>query len=213
MTATDGDDASDYQHWADDDDHMSHPATVARGYDSHNGLHYHTYHPSQQKPPSPAAPKTQPYPRPQVIYQYAQQPQMMAAYPPMQYTYAQPGAFAYPAPAYYGYPQPAMPQPQPVYQPARVEAEKLAKLKANKWQGRSKAEVEEDNMKIASKEGAYDKRKVVPQVNDDQMMWVVETDGSHTLRTFVNTKELKGEWKKDPRYEDSYYFVRDEEKD
>ena len=52
-----------------------------------------------------------------------------------------------------------------------------------KWQGRSKAEVEEDNMKIASREGAYDKRKIAPVgMKDDQMMWVVELDGSHTLR-------------------------------
>jgi len=28
----------------------------------------------------------------------------------------------------------------------------------------------------------------------------------------VSIKELKGEWKKDPRFEDAYYFVRAEEK-
>lgn len=33
------------------------------------------------------------------------------------------------------------------------------------------------------------------------------------ISTFVNIKELKGSWKKDPRYEDSYYFVREEEKE
>ncbi|KAK4541099.1 hypothetical protein LTR36_008324 [Oleoguttula mirabilis] len=219
MTATEGEDASEYQHWPDDDDHSSHLAVAARGYSSQNGLQYHTYQPSQLKPVSPVTPKA---PQP-VFYQYQQQPQMMAY--PVQYPYAQ-VPYAYPAPAYYGYPHPAMPhpamaqpQPQPmadayVYQPAPVEKEKPekpAKAKPNTWKGRTKAEVEEDNMKIASKEGAYDKRKVVPQVKDDQMMWVVETDGSHTLRTIVNIKDLKGEWKKDPRYEDSYYFVREEE--
>lgn len=197
MTATNADDASDYQHWSDDDDDdASGTAVAAPGFDSHNGLHYHTYQPAQPKPPSPAAPKALSYPHQQIIYQYPQQPQMMPqpqmmAYPPMQYTYAQPGAYAYPAPAYYGYPQPAMPQPampQPmadyhIYQPAPAKPEKPAKKsKGNAWKGRTKAEVEEDNMKIASKEGVYDKRKVVPQVKDDQMMWVVEVDGSHTLR-------------------------------
>ena len=32
------------------------------------------------------------------------------------------------------------------------------------------------------------------------------------LSTFISVKELKGEWKKDPRFEESYYFVREEEK-
>jgi len=33
------------------------------------------------------------------------------------------------------------------------------------------------------------------------------------VSTFVSIKELKGEWKKDPRYEDAYYFVRAEEEE
>jgi len=28
----------------------------------------------------------------------------------------------------------------------------------------------------------------------------------------VAIKELKGQWKKDPRFEDTYYFVREDEK-
>ena len=55
--------------------------------------------------------------------------------------------------------------------------------KVSVWQGRTKKEVEEDNMRIAAQEGAYDKRKVVPTgLKPDQMCWVVEVDGSHTLR-------------------------------
>lgn len=27
----------------------------------------------------------------------------------------------------------------------------------------------------------------------------------------MDVKELKGEWKKDPRYDDAYYFLREEE--
>jgi hypothetical protein len=56
----------------------------------------------------------------------------------------------------------------------------------NAWLGRTKAQVEEDNMKIAKAEGAYDKKnygKMVPSdMKDDQMCWVVELDDGHTLR-------------------------------
>jgi hypothetical protein len=31
--------------------------------------------------------------------------------------------------------------------------------------------------------------------------------------TFISIKDLKGEWKEDPRFEKSYYFVREEEKE
>lgn len=186
MTATQAD-SEDYQHWHDDDELLQQPPVAARGYDSHNSLRAHFYSApsiktaSSTKTASPEAPKAQAYAQPQVIYSYPQ-PQQMAYYP-MQYTYApQPQVIGYPAPAYYGYgyPQPAAPQPMPashVYQPA------YSAPQPKEWKGRTKAEVEEDNMKIAAKEGAYDKRKVVPVgMKDDQMMWCVEVDGSHTLR-------------------------------
>jgi hypothetical protein len=63
--------------------------------------------------------------------------------------------------------------------------EKRVKKKAEpmKWQGRTKAEVEEDNMRIAAKEGAYVARKVEPiGLTEDQPVWVVLGDGSHSLR-------------------------------
>lgn len=182
MTATDGDGDSDYEHWPDDYHFLSTPPFAAGGYDSHNGLRSHTYCPAEAEmkenkaAPSPASPKAAP-PNPQIIYAYPpQQPQMMA-YPTMQYAYSMPGypmpGYGMPAPGYYAYAPPTL---QPVnYQ--------YVAPKPSKWQGRSKKEVDEDNMKIAAKEGAYDKRKVEPVgVKDDQMMWCVETDGSHTLR-------------------------------
>ncbi|WPH03916.1 Hypothetical protein R9X50_00679900 [Acrodontium crateriforme] len=83
------------------------------------------------------------------------------------------------------------------------------------WLGRTKAQVEADNMEIAAREGANDRRSAQPVgINDDQMLWVAELDGSHTLRMFGSIKELKGEWMVDPRF-GSWYFVRaaeDEEK-
>ena len=186
MTATSQADSEEsYRHWPDDESLLRQPPSMAPGYDSHNGLRSYDYTAPSQKPASPAAPKVQPYPQPQVIYFYPQA-QQMAYYPTQQYTYQQSGMMAYPAPAYYGYaPKQAMPMPmqaQPVpatyvYKPA------YSAPKPKEWKGRTKAEVDEDNMKIAAKEGAYDKRKVVPVgMKDDQMMWCVETDGSHTLR-------------------------------
>ncbi|KAK5683099.1 hypothetical protein LTS10_004630 [Elasticomyces elasticus] len=210
MTATNDDSGSDCDHWPDDASHLQTVAVAASGYDSHNGLRSHIYHPPAQtlKPSSPKI-----APAPQVIYY--QQPPQAYAYPNLQYTYA-PQPMAYPAPAYYNYgPQPMMvSQPQMpnyhVYQPSQQPV--AVPQQGNPWIGRTKAQVDEDNMKLAKTEGAYDKRKVVPVgVKEDQMMWCVETDGSHTLRTFISIKELKGEWKKDPRFEESWYFVREEE--
>ena len=144
-----------------------------------------------------AAPKILPYPQQQqfpaqfqAFHPYPQfQPFM--TYPPMQqYTYAQPpGTVPYGVPAYYPYPQQAMPAmpgfPPFAYPPAAayVYQPPYTAPQPTEWKGRTKAEVDEDNMKIAAKEDAYGKRKIQPVgVKDDQMFWVVELDGSHTLR-------------------------------
>ncbi|EMC94143.1 hypothetical protein BAUCODRAFT_36613 [Baudoinia panamericana UAMH 10762] len=220
MTAakdSDSDAGSDHQHWADDDEYIKQAVIAAPGYDSHNGLRSHTYYPSQ--PITQVSPKFTPAPP---VY-YPPYPQPIAYQPyqaAAQYGFIAPPphpAAAYPTPAYYTYavpPQPQQPQPMSnyyIYQPA-YSAPAVAPIQGNVWTGRTKAQVEEDNMKIAAKEGANDKRKIVPtDIKDDQMCWCVELDGSHTLRTFISIKELKGEWKKDPRFQDSYYFLRVEE--
>ena len=117
--------------------------------------------------------------------------------------------YALPAPAYYGFPLQQMQQPScvppgffcspadvPPSVPVEVKAEvkdesksgKEEKLKPKKaepmkWQGRTKTEVEEDNMKIAAKEGAYVARKIEPVgMGDDQPVWVVLGDGKAVLR-------------------------------
>lgn len=60
---------------------------------------------------------------------------------------------------------------------------KVKKLEAMKWQGRTKTEVEEDDMIIAKKEGAYAKRKIVPiELDADQPVWVVMSDGKMRIR-------------------------------
>ncbi|TKA83579.1 hypothetical protein B0A55_00416 [Friedmanniomyces simplex] len=202
MTATNADDdgSSDCDHWPDDasdlQQQQQHVAVAASGYDSHKGLRSHVYHPPSQAPaPAPSSPK---------------------------YTYATAQPVAYPAYYTSGPTQPvAAPQSQlqmanyHVYQPAYSgTAAPMPPQQGNLWLGRTKAQVEEDNMKLAAKEGAYQKRKIVPTgVREDQMMWCVEGDGSHTLRTFISIKELKGEWMKYPRTEGSYYFVREAEEE
>ena len=184
----------DYEHWPDDATQLSAPAAPVTGYDTHNGLRAFQYYPTDeaQAPaaaPAPAPPATQPI-------QYCQPPappvQYMQCYPQMPYGY--PPQYACPAPAYYGYPQqqqqpPGMPYCPPGYTlvqapaPAAPAEVKPAKPEPRKWQGRSKAEVEEDNQKIAQREGAYDARKVQPiELQDDQIVWCIETDQTPTLR-------------------------------
>lgn len=79
---------------------------------------------------------------------------------------------------------PAEPTKFHTYVPATADAKSEAGgSHGNRWIGRTKAEVEEDNMKIAKREGATEKRKIAPVgVEDDQLFWVVELDDSHTLR-------------------------------
>ena len=184
--------SSDYEHWSDDSKYLSETAIAVPHHDRYNGLHTHLYHPAnQEKAPPPEPPK----PEQQVTYCYApppqqpqpQQIQYMMPYQTMQYAY--PPQMVYPAPAYYGYPyqtQGFAPLGFAVYPPAPaapVPEKKPKELEVKKWQGRTKAEVEEDNMKIAQREGAYDARKVQPiGLKDDQMVWCVEVDGTHTLR-------------------------------
>jgi hypothetical protein len=199
-----GDSASEYEHWPDDETQLSAPSAVS-GYDSLNGYHEFQYIPANQEKKQAEPPKVV-QPVPQYYYQPAapiQTPQAQAPAPFPQY-FNPYSPYAYPAPAYYGFPatgafggaMPAMPYGQfprgytPVYVPAPARAppaekkgDKPKKPEIRKWQGRTKAEVEEDNMKIAKAEGACDARKVEPVgLKADQMVWVVEGDGSPTLR-------------------------------
>lgn len=55
--------------------------------------------------------------------------------------------------------------------------------KTNYWTGRTKEEVDDDNKKIAAAEKTNEKRKIVPvNVDEDQVFWVLEIDGKHTLQ-------------------------------
>ncbi|KAG9959184.1 hypothetical protein KCU61_g7698, partial [Aureobasidium melanogenum] len=82
------------------------------------------------------------------------------------------------------------------------------------WVGRTKKQVDEDNAKIAHKEGVYKPNEMVPKAaSPDQLFWVIEPEDSNTLRTFRTIEEelQPGKWKVDPRYGNAY-FVRDKER-
>lgn len=126
---------------------------------------------------------------PQGYYTYAQPgpPMVVAAPPPAKPATPKPVAAvavtSAPAPANYHVYTPAMYGATAV---AAVAVEEPKQPQPNVWKGRTKAEVAEDNMKYAKTEGSWDKRKIAPVgLADDQMCWVIELDGSHTLRSVI----------------------------
>ncbi|GAB7360580.1 hypothetical protein MBLNU230_g0463t1 [Neophaeotheca triangularis] len=77
------------------------------------------------------------------------------------------------------------------------------------WTGRTKAQVEEDNMKIAFNENVNRERKMAPvDTKEDEVFWVVELDGSQTLRSHEAIQGMNGHWREDPRFK-SWYFLRE----
>ncbi|GIZ46065.1 hypothetical protein CKM354_000920400 [Cercospora kikuchii] len=222
MSAT-GD--SEYEHWPSDKKYYTQPAKPAPGFDGNNGYHSHSYLMPKEKSRSPArADSKSPQPPvvsyPQPIYYGYPTPQM--AHPGAQQYYSHPvpiynapqGYYQpYPMPAPVGSPMPGAPGGH-YYIPVG-EAPKAAEPgpTANAWIGRTKAQVDEDNMKMAKSEKVYEPREFVPKMDDSQMCWVVELDKTNTLRMFREAKELTGYWKEDPRYPKSFYFIRTEEKE
>lgn len=130
--------------------------------------------------------------------------------------YAQPGGYAaYP----YAYAMPNYPVPVHGTTSAKpaVTKEKHKPEKASRvWVGRTKKEVDEDNIKIAINEGIYNPNDIVPKdAKPDQLFWVIETDDTNTLRTFqtIDSGSLgQGVWKIDPRHGNAYFVRAREEK-
>lgn len=160
----------DYQHWPDDGELWQRQITTAPGYDGNNGLNSHSYNPSN-------TPAPQPQPQLQPIYY---QQQVVGNPQPQYYSYPAPGYVAYPSQGYYMAVAPQIAQP-------RVD-EKIEHPMPNAWLGRTRAEVEQDNMKLAKREGASEPRKVQPiDVKDTQLFWVIEPDGETSTLRFVLT--------------------------
>jgi len=96
------------------------------------------------------------------------------------------------------------------------ENEKPAEKASKVWVGRTKKQVDEDNIKIAINEGIYEPNEVVPKdAKPDQLFWVIANDGTNTLRTFktIDGGHLGGgTWKIDPRYGNAYFVLAKEGK-
>jgi hypothetical protein len=188
----DEDSGSDHEHWPDDFKPAPAPTVAPPAFDPRAGVRMHCH---CHAAPSTKADSPPPPPSPKESVKAAVLTEL-----PVQYTYAAPAnmtTHAYvpaaaatvtvaatpaPPPA----PKPAAPAPHAqapntyTYHPAVAEKPTEA---TNKWQGRTRAEVEEDNLKIAAEEKAWEKRKVVPiEMANDQMCWVVEVDNTYTLR-------------------------------
>ena len=97
----------------------------------------------------------------------------------------------------------------PTY-PVPVQAETASSTSSSKpkpdqriWVGRTKKQVDEDNAKIAHKEGVYKPNEMIPKdASPDQLFWCIEPDDTNTLRRFCTIQEdlQPGKWKVDPRY-------------
>ncbi|KAF2220548.1 hypothetical protein BDZ85DRAFT_266776 [Elsinoe ampelina] len=80
------------------------------------------------------------------------------------------------------------------------------------WIGRTRAQVDEDNLKIAAREGVFKYDPMKPSgAAPDALFWVSELDGRTTLRMFKTIDEElgPGKWERDARYGNAY-FVREE---
>jgi len=183
----DDDSGSDHEHWPDD--FKPAPPAVPPGPEFPHGVHMHCH---CHAAPSAKADSPPPPPSPPKEIKATVLTEL-----PVQYTYAAPAnmsthqyvpaaaaaTFTVAAPPAPPAPKPAAPAPVPntyTYHPSYAAPPAEA---TNKWQGRTRAEVEEDNLKIAADEKVWEKRKVVPVgLADDQMCWVVEVDSSYTLR-------------------------------
>ena len=95
-----------------------------------------------------------------------------------------------------------------------TKTNKETKTSKNLWVGRTKAQVDEDNIKVAMRENVYKYDAMKPKdAKPDQLFWVVELDQSTTLRMYKTIDEDlgPGKWERDPRHGNAY-FVREEEK-
>jgi len=126
-------------------------------------------------------------------------------------TYA-PFPYAMPATAIpVAYAMPTYPVPVQAETASNTSSSSKPKPDQRIWVGRTKKQVDEDNAKIAHKEGVYKPNEMVPKdASPDQLFWCIEPDDTNTLRSFRTIEEdlQPGKWKVDPRYGNAY-FVRE----
>lgn len=78
----------------------------------------------------------------------------------------------------------------------------------NVWYGRTQEQVDEDDHKTALKNGVYRENEMAPyDPKPDQLFWVIELDGSRTLRDYdtIDTELKPGKWYTDPTWGNAYF--------
>lgn len=84
------------------------------------------------------------------------------------------------------------------------------------WEGRTKAQVDEDNFEMARREGVYKYTDMKPKdAKSSDYFWVIELDKTNQLYTFKTIDDEDfgpGKWERDPRYGNAF-FVRENPKD
>lgn len=96
--------------------------------------------------------------------------------------------------------------------PAGSEAETYY----NRWVGRTKAQVDEDNVKLALSENVWKYDAMKPKdARPEQLFWVIELDQKTTLRSFktIENDLAPGKWERDQRFGNAYFVREDPPKD
>lgn len=111
-----------------------------------------------------------------------------------------------------------IPDSAPQQVPAKPDEPAKPKATATEgnWLGRTKAQVEADNIKIAARENVFKNDQMKPKdAKADQLFWVVEIDGRTNLRMFqVIDEDLgPGRWERDPRFGNAYFQREEAEED
>lgn len=78
------------------------------------------------------------------------------------------------------------------------------------WVGRTKAQVDRDNIRLAVQEGVYHSRVTDSNIDSRQSFWVVELNGDLTLRSLkcISESLQPGRWQRDAHYGNDF-FIRE----
>nr|POE87486.1 hypothetical protein CFP56_30075 [Quercus suber] len=228
-----------YEHWPSSHSDMGQAPVPAQGYDSYNGRRGQVYvPPNMVNIPRVARPLNLPQPPVQGHRFHSYSAYAPGMQPPPGYPQMVPRFYApltppqyvqsvwYDAGLNHAYQQQQQAQQQaqqhqPLYNhpPPAQDPEDVITYKPYAhgptitapmaWVGRTRAEVERDNIRIAAEERAYEQQRKFGPIGmaDDQKCWVVEADESESIREYREIKGMEGEWHEDPRYKGAMFFV------
>ncbi len=188
-------------------------------------LHTYRYHPQPNPPttaqqvPLPGFPPAQAqHAVPAYYWPYVGGPYLY----PQQHTHGYHQGYYQPVPVPAAAPAPpqyaAWPHPYYYQQVAQAATAAAATTAGNApqngrhaWYGRTTAQVDQDNHQMAATEGVYQPTEMAPHnPGESQLFWVVDLDGSRSLRTFnvIEATCRPGSWQVDPRAGNSYFVRR-----